>query len=150
MSRSVLRRRPDIAPDRMARRVALMNEAVPDAMVVGHEHLIATLTEFGGDAHVVAAAIVGKAGVVVTQNLDDFPSAAMSRHGLEAESPDRFLMRQWWLDPALVAQVVLEQAQDTKRPPLSPRNVLERLRLIVPEFAELVGSSREFCDASSR
>jgi len=30
--RSVLRRRPDIAPDRMMRRVALMNETLPDAM----------------------------------------------------------------------------------------------------------------------
>ena len=150
MTRSVLRRRPDITPDRMARRVSLMNEALPDAMVVGYGRVITTVAEFGSDAHVVAAAIVGRANVIVTQNLGDFPAPALRRHGLEAESPDRFLVRQWWMDPVLVAHVVVQQAQSTRRPALSPRDVLDRLRPIVPEFVQLVEESHDFSEALIR
>jgi len=51
------------------------------------------------------------------------------------------------MDPVLVARTVVQQARDTRRPPLSPRDVLDRLRAVVPEFAELVGGSHELSDA---
>lgn len=43
------------------------------------------------DRHVLAAAITGRADLIVTRNLGDFPGRAMARHGLRAEPPDTFL-----------------------------------------------------------
>jgi predicted nucleic acid-binding protein len=43
------------------------------------------------DAHVLAAAIAGRADLILTFNLRDFPRGPLSHHGLHAEHPDRFL-----------------------------------------------------------
>ena len=46
------------------------------------------------DRHVLAAAIAGRADVIVTKNLKDFPPAALQPHGIEAQHPDTFLIHQ--------------------------------------------------------
>lgn len=56
-TRSLLSRRPELA-DKLSRTVELMNQAVPDALVTGHEPLIEGLTlPDPDDRHVLAAAI---------------------------------------------------------------------------------------------
>ena len=68
--RAVLARRPDLSPAILDRTRALMDGAVPDAVVTGHEGLIPTLTlPDPDDRHVLAAAIRCQAGVIVTFNL---------------------------------------------------------------------------------
>src|SRR5262245_8427709 len=89
---SIARRQPDIPRDRLTRRAALMNEAVADAEVTGYQGLIPALAVFGDDAHIVAAAIVGRADVIVTSNLRDFPEEHLRQYGLVAQSPDDFLL----------------------------------------------------------
>ncbi len=55
-----------------------MNEAVPSALVTGHEKLVESLTlPDPDDRHVLAAAIRAGAQVLVTFNLDDFPDDAL-------------------------------------------------------------------------
>src|SRR4051794_25540256 len=71
--------RPDITPAQVERIRELMNAAVPDCLVTGFEAIIPSLTlPDENDRHVLAAAIVGRADVIVTTNLDDFPEAALA------------------------------------------------------------------------
>lgn len=44
------------------------------------------------DRHVLAAAIAGKASVIVTWNLKDFPARDLLPYGLTSQSPDDFLI----------------------------------------------------------
>ena len=60
----------------------LINDATHDCLVTGYEALIPSLElPDPGDRHVLAAAIVGRCDVIVTQNLRDFPDEALSRSG---------------------------------------------------------------------
>ena len=43
------------------------------------------------NGHVLAAAIHGGAGIIVTWNLKHFPANALKPHGVVAQSPDAFL-----------------------------------------------------------
>lgn len=44
------------------------------------------------DRHVLAAAVAGGAGTLVTLNLRDFPGRTLARHGVLARHPDGFLL----------------------------------------------------------
>jgi predicted nucleic acid-binding protein len=89
MVASILRRRPDLDPQRLARTRQLMCEAVADCLVTGYEPLINGLTlPDPDDRHVLAAAIRCSAQVIVTANLDDFPAAALEPFNIEAQGPD--------------------------------------------------------------
>ena len=56
-SRNLLKTRPELA-DKLPRTIALMNLAVPDAVVTGHEALVEGLQlPDASDRHVLAAAI---------------------------------------------------------------------------------------------
>lgn len=140
---SMARRHPEVEPEALARRVRFMEAAFPDAMVSGYEGLASSLPTFGSDAHVVAAAIVGYADVIVTQNVRDFPADALAGYRLLAQSPDDFLVHQWWLDPDAAAQVVVGQSAGTRRPHRSPQEILEHLSKSVPAFATMALSSHE-------
>jgi len=91
-TRSLQRDRPDLSPDRIARTRTLMLAHVEDAMVTGYEHLIDTLTlPDPDDRHVLAVAIYGQAGMIVTANVKDFPATALVEHDIIALPPDEFL-----------------------------------------------------------
>ena len=47
----------------------------PDARVTSYEELIGSMTNHPKDRHVLAAAVAGRADVLVTENLKDFPPA---------------------------------------------------------------------------
>ena len=63
------------------------------------------------DRHVLAAAIVGKADVLLTNNLKDFPSSILSKHGLTRMSIDSFLWQLFTEAPELIYTFV-ERAFD--------------------------------------
>lgn len=71
----------DQARARAARLLAEMRHAFADAIVSGHDPLIGT---YGlpdpDDEHVVAAAIVGGAGAIITANLKHFPTSIVPPH----------------------------------------------------------------------
>src|ERR1035437_9280364 len=78
-----------ITPEILARTRELMNQAVPDCLVTGYEQIIESLDlPDKDDRHVLAAAIVAKAGAIVTMNLKDFPDANLDEFGIEAQHPD--------------------------------------------------------------
>lgn len=83
--RNVLDNNRQIKPEQLARTRQLMDQAVPDCLVIGYEHLVGSLSlPDDNDRHVLAAAIVARAGVIVTFNTKDFPEHALKPFGLEA------------------------------------------------------------------
>ncbi|WP_439951459.1 PIN domain-containing protein, partial [Piscinibacter sakaiensis] len=76
--RSVLRDRPDLSADQLNRTSDLMDRAIPDALVTGHEAMAENLRlPDPGDRHVLAAAIRCGASAIVTFNEKDFPAEAL-------------------------------------------------------------------------
>src|SRR5689334_22105621 len=61
-----------VTAEQAARRFAAMTTHFPEAMVTGHESLIAGMPNDPKDRHVVAAAVKAGAQVIVTSNLRDF------------------------------------------------------------------------------
>jgi len=142
--RSIARRRPDLSVTLLRKRTAAMQAALQDATVEGYEALMPALQELGDDAHVAAAAVFGRADVIVTSNVRAFPARVLERHRIAVQSPDDFLTHQWWLDPVAVVDVLIAQSQGTSKPPLSPDDILARLGVPAPEFERLVRGSDEY------
>jgi predicted nucleic acid-binding protein len=128
MVESILRRRPDIEPARLARTRHLMCEAVPDCLVTGYERLIDGLElPDPDDRHVLAAAIRANAQVIVTSNLSDFPAVQLDPYSIEAQSPDQFVLHLVDLAAATVAAVIAQQADALRNPPQTLGDLLDRL-----------------------
>jgi hypothetical protein len=70
-----------------------------------------------GDRHVLAAAITAGAAVIVTSNLNDFPAEALEPLGIEARTPDDFVLDQIGLDEGTVRDCVHQIARGRTRPP---------------------------------
>ncbi len=85
---ALMRKEPH--PDRAAleRTRDLINHATRDCLMTGYEALIPSLElPDPGDRHVLAAAIVGRCDVIVTQNLRDFPDEALELLGDRDAAP---------------------------------------------------------------
>jgi hypothetical protein len=66
-----------------------MNLHVRDSLVEEYENLIEAIDlPDKDDRHVLAAAIKGRADLIVTRDLKDFPADKLARWGLEAQHPD--------------------------------------------------------------
>ncbi|VAW85601.1 hypothetical protein MNBD_GAMMA18-1227 [hydrothermal vent metagenome] len=127
-TRNLIKNRPELDPEALARTQKLMNRAVPDSLVTGHEPLIQGLAlPDSDDRHVLAAAIRCGAQVIVTQNLKDFPTNALDQYGIEAIHPDEFLEYQFGLRPELVIKAAKAQRARLQNPPQTAEEFLERL-----------------------
>ena len=93
-TRNVAANRPELSPASLARCRKLMDDHVPDCLVTEYEALIPTLTlPDPDDRHVLAAAIHGGAGLIVTFNLSDFPASVLEDFRIEAIHPDEFIVQ---------------------------------------------------------
>ncbi len=132
--RAVLRDRPDLPRERLLQVRDAMDEHAEDCLVTGYESLIDGLDlPDDNDRHVLAAAIVGHADVIVTHNLRHFPAATLDHYGIQAQHPDEFIRHLIDLSPALVADAIRDQQAALARPPISMDDMLalfERLGLI--------------------
>lgn len=81
------------AADRAKRARAAMEAAFEDALVTGHEGLIAGLEGLPDpeDAHVTAAAVSTRASIIVTENLKHFPKQLLGPLDLDAKKADDFI-----------------------------------------------------------
>src|SRR5450432_3552157 len=101
--RALLRRRPDLSREKLERTRMLMDKHASGALVTGYEDLIESLQlPDPDDRHVLAAAIRGRADVIVTMNLRDFPEAVLDSFGIEAQHPDEFILHLLGLSPDAV------------------------------------------------
>ena len=79
------------------------------------------------DRHVMAAAIRGKANVIVTENSKDFPEDYLKAHDIEVFSADEFLSRLIDIDKATVLAALAALIQKLKNPPQTKEQVLATL-----------------------
>jgi hypothetical protein len=109
----------------------------PEARITDYEKLIGVMTNDPKDRHVVAAAVKAGAHVIVTSNLRDFPAAALSDWGIEAQHPDEFLIDLLGHHPAAVVSKLQDQAATIGR---TIPELLRTLQIGVPRFAIAVAS----------
>ncbi len=106
-----------------------MNSHLRDAVVTDFEQLIDILElPDPNDRHVLAAAIKGRADLIVTLNLQDFPAARLERWGMEAQHPDEFLVHQFHLSQPAFLEAVRTVRLRLKNPPKSVEEYLDTLR----------------------
>jgi predicted nucleic acid-binding protein len=128
---------PGLADGAARARADAMQHAFDDARVTGWRILESGITlPDPDDRHVVAAALRGRADMIVTANLRDFPLDVLGAVGLEVQHPDDFLLNQLDLDPDLTMATLHRQAAATKRPAITTTVLLEHLtKCGVPRFA---------------
>jgi predicted nucleic acid-binding protein len=104
-----------------------MRENFDDALVHGWEGLEGT---YGlpdpNDEHVVAAAVVGGAGVIVTENLKHFRADRVPSH-IQILQAKEFAANTADVDPARAAAALRTMADRFHNPPTSARQLLEGL-----------------------
>jgi predicted nucleic acid-binding protein len=138
-ARNIKSNRPESKHASIDNRIATMKEAFPEAMVSGHERSIPALTNHEKDRHVLAAAIVGRADVIVTSNTKHFPRMACQPYNIEVQPPDDFLCCQWDVrDPAYLIDIIELWATNLKQPPLTVEELLGILARSTPKFSQKV------------
>ncbi len=123
-ARAARRRGPEVEAEARAAIAALRAEW-PGAEVPADPDLEATLAlPDPDDRHVLAAAVTGGAGVLLTRDRADFPPRTLARHGVLPREPDGFLcdLLADGVDLAAVAAAVA--ARTETRP--EPRALLKR------------------------
>ncbi|MBC6416901.1 MAG: PIN domain-containing protein [Rhodospirillales bacterium] len=116
--KALLRNEPQRDPAALQRTRKHMDTAVRDCLVTGYRSLIPSLDlPDPNDRHVLAAAIVGRCDAIVTQNLKDFPAAALAPFGIETQHPDDFFCNQLSLAPELVCSALGKVRARLKNPP---------------------------------
>ncbi len=117
------------AAGRAAHLIAQMRGAFDDAIVVGWEGLDGS---YGlpdpDDEHLVAAAVVGGAGAIVTENFRDLPRHRVPSH-VQVLSAREFLADQTEINPRAGARAVEEIARRSGHngPLLEPVDILDNL-----------------------
>lgn len=124
----VLRDRPDLRPEQLERTRRLMDAHVRDCLVEHFESLIDSLDlPDPNDRHVLAAAIRGRADVIVTRNLKDFPADKLEPYGIEAQHPDTFITHLIDLDPGAVVGAARGHRASLRNPPKDVEEYLSTL-----------------------
>ena len=125
---NLLKNRPDLTRTQLERTRILMDKHAVDALVNGYEDLIPGLhLPDPGDRHVLAAAIRGRADVIVTMNLRDFPPDIIAPFGIEVQHPDEFILHLLDLAPGTVAAAAQNHRQSLHHPPKTVDEYLDTL-----------------------
>lgn len=125
---NVLAVRPDLDRTQLERTRCLMDQAVEDCLITGHEALIESLSlPDADDRHVLAAAIHAGADAIITFNLRDFPTDVLTTYRIVARHPDAFVHGLLEEEPEAVIAAVRAQRASLRRPPCTVTQLLETL-----------------------
>ncbi len=141
---SVLEIHPHLKREQLDRTRQLMDAHSRDCVVTRFESLIPGLTlPDPDDRHVLAAAIRGRADVIVTFNLKDFPAEALAPYDIEAQHPDDFLSYLCDLHPEARCVSARICRARLKQPPFSVDDYLAGLaKLPLPRAVAFLGEKR--------
>jgi predicted nucleic acid-binding protein len=115
--------------------------AFPEAMVEAPKELESFMKNHPKDRHVLAAAVVAKAEIIVTQNIKDFQEQDLKPWNIKAQSPDDFLGELFEEYPQTMVQILLTQSQKYKITPLTLIQLLDKLNNQIPGFVEKIHTS---------
>ena len=141
MSNLILKRKTSAEVARKLEEV--IKAAFPVSMIEVPTEAEAAMTNHPKDRHVLAAAVLADADIIVTNNLQDFDTQALAPFKIIAKSPDDFLSDIFDDHPKEMVQVILHQAQNYKR---SPRTFVELANLLskqIPKFTAKILSFEE-------
>lgn len=128
MTAALRRNRADIDEGKIQRLRMLMNSAVRDCLVEDYEEITDSLVlPDRHDRHVLAAAIAASAQTIVTWNLRDFPTDALSHHGIQAQTPDDFISDLIQVSRPLVCSCVQQIVDARVQRPQTAHDVLKQL-----------------------
>lgn len=89
------------------------------------------------DRHHTAAAIAADVRILVTWNLDDFPSGPLAARGIRVLEPDAHLCELLASAPAEVTDTVRRMADEKTRPPMTAADLADRFaKAGTPAFAD--------------
>lgn len=136
--------RRDPAQEPVARgEIALLRARWPDAEVAVSPETEARLhLPDANDVHVLAAAIDGGAGELLTMNLSDFPTRKLAGEGIVRRDPDGFLVEALGAEPDAVRSVVEDvhgTAERLSGQSLPLRGLMKRAR--VPRLGKALSPS---------
>ncbi len=107
-----------------------MDARTRDGLVTDFEPFVAGLRlPDPDDRHVLAAAIKGRADLIVTVDLRHLPAAQRARWGLEALHPDDFSIHPFHLNQPVFLQAVRTVRLRPRNPPTSVEDYLGTLRI---------------------
>ncbi len=114
-----------------------MNLAFPEAMVTVPDALAKAIDCIPDedDKHVLAAAIMAHANVIVTQNTKHFPADCLEEYGVLCQKADDFLIHQFHLCEQFVLDKLDDQGMGISRDRMY---VISSLKQSVPELAKLL------------
>lgn len=122
-----------------------MRTVFDDALVTGWEGLEGT---YGlpdpDDEHVLAAAVVGNAGAIVTNNLKDFSTATVPSH-IHVLTASKFAEDTADVDPEAAVRALTAISTRHKLSPHTPREILQLLvsRYSMTELEEILAAALE-------
>lgn len=126
--RNLLNNRKDLTIEQLTRTRKLMDTSVRDCLVEDYQDLIPSLElPDPDDRHVLAAAIVANANVIVTYNLKDFPSDNLDKYGIEPQHPDEFITHLIDLSPSKVCTAVAIVRARLRNPPRSATEYIDKI-----------------------
>ena len=121
--------RKGISEEDRIKRISIVNEAFPDALVENYESLIQMLElPDEKDKHVLAAAIKTNANLIVSNNLKDYPAEYLAGFSLSAKSADDFLTDIIDLNHYTSLKAFKDLVLNKKNPPYDEFEVLDILR----------------------
>lgn len=118
--------------------IGTIQEYFAECFVRQYDQLIPAMPINDKDKHVLASAVASSAQIIVTQNLKDFRAHQLNPFGVEAQSPDDFLVHLFYFDPERIIQILVEQANVLRKPRRTLLEVLDTLHCHVPSFVNLV------------
>lgn len=133
--RAVARQHGDSAARDAEAAAARMRAAFPGCEVPADPHLEAGINlPDPADAHVLAGAITGKADILLTFNLRDFPTRIVQPHGIQVRHPDGFLWEHFSADETRMSNLTARILAEFDIPSGRARAALKRARL--PRFGK--------------
>jgi hypothetical protein len=119
------------------RRLTAMRAAFPEAMVKIPKRLLEAFDcgEDKDDRHVVAAAVRGQANAIITYNIKHFPAPCLEEYDLISQTPDDFLVHQFYLNSPLVLEKLDQQAAAIGQRRI---DLMFKLEKATPQFVDLV------------
>lgn len=126
---AALKNNAHLKKENLLRTKSLMNTAIRDSLVTGYESLTNSIElPDPDDRHVLAAAIIGCADLIVTANLKDFPEEILAPYEIQAMHPDDFLNNQRNICEAQFLGCIKDIRKRLKNPPVSAEEYLEKLQ----------------------